>query len=106
MKSDVERKTARALDLLAPTQIAAWCAGSLHMGDRIRSHPHPRKTNAHGRADTADTYEMVLQHELIVDLPKRDPVKTRRIAQELRWSTDPELVTLAHALESRLEPGA
>jgi hypothetical protein len=35
MKTEVERKTAAALDLLSPTQIAAWCAGSLRMGDRI-----------------------------------------------------------------------
>jgi hypothetical protein len=106
MKSDVERKTAQALDLLSPTQIAAWCAGSLRMGDRIRSHPNPIKTNAKGRANTADTYEMVLHHELFYGLTERDPEKARLVVREMRWSHNPELVTLSHGLEERLEASA
>lgn len=102
MKSEVERKTAQALDLLSPTQIVAWCAGSIGMGDRIRSDPHPIRTNAKGRANTADSYQMVLHHELFYGLTKRDPDKARLIVQEMRWSQNAELSTLAQGLEEQL----
>jgi hypothetical protein len=103
MKTEVERKTAKALDLLTPSQITAWVGGSRGMGDRIRNHPHPRKTNAAARGNNADTYEMVLQYELVHELTRRDPEKARKVAQEMRWSPDPELVTMAHILEEHLD---
>jgi len=102
MKSEIERKTAQALDLLMPTQIAAWVGGSLHMGDRIRSHPHPRKANASGRGNTADLCDMVLHQELVYGLAERDPEKARRVVRELRWSNNPALESMGVALEEQL----
>jgi hypothetical protein len=106
MKSDVERKTAAALDLLSPIQIVAWCAGFIGMGDRIRSHPHPRRTNAAARGNTADAYQMALFHELFYGLKKRDPEKARRVAREMRSSQVPALETMAHELEDKLPADA
>jgi hypothetical protein len=104
MKTEIERKTAKALDMLSPTQIVALCNGSLGMGDRIRNHPHPRKTNAAARGNTADLYQMVLEDELFYGLTKRDPDKTRRIVQAMRWSNDSRLETMSYTLEKRLKP--
>jgi hypothetical protein len=103
MKSDIERKTARVLDLLSPMQIAAWVAGSLHLGDQMRRHPHPRKTNASARGNTADLYEAVLHRELIDGLTRRHPEKARQVAQELRWAQSQELVTMGAIVEERLD---
>jgi hypothetical protein len=100
MPSDVERHTAQVLDLLSPMQIVAFIVGSLRMGDRIRSHPHPRKTNAAARGNNADLYQMVLHQELF-SLVERNPAKVRQIVNEMRASQD-GLETLAHGLEQHL----
>jgi hypothetical protein len=102
MKSDVERKTSKALDLLSAMQIAAWVGGSLHLGDQMRHHPHPRKTNASARGNTADLYEAVLYRELIEGLTKRNPEKARQVARELHWAQNQELVTMGAIVEERL----
>jgi hypothetical protein len=100
--SEIERNTAEALDLLLPSQIVAWVGGSLHMGDRIRNHPHPRKTNASGRANIADLCDMVLHRELIYGLSARNPKKAQQVVRELGWSSNPELVSMSKILAERL----
>lgn len=100
--TEIERNTAQALGLLLPSQIVAWVDGSLHMGDRIRNHPHPRKTNATARANTADRCDMVLHRELVYGLTARNPEKAQQVVRELGWSSSPELVSMGKILAERL----
>lgn len=102
MATDVENNTARALDLLSPTQIMALCLGSMGLGENLRSHSHPRKTNALGRGNIADTYQMMLHHELMYGLAKRNPEKTRLVIREMAVSQIPELEQTARQLEDQL----
>jgi hypothetical protein len=102
VNSDIEDKTAQALDLLSPVQIVALYAGSLGLGDRIRSHPHPRKTNAAARGASADAYQTVLHHELLYGLPRRDPGKAELVMRELRAAQTPELAAMARNISERL----
>jgi len=102
MTSPIEQRFAKIVDLLDPIQIVALYLGLINLEELVRADLHPRKHNASGRASYLGDYHRILHRELVSGLAKRDPVKARRVAEELLLHSEHSLRNLGLRLQDAL----